>query len=525
MSKSICLINPRSDFPTYFGGEVYGTSGFAPAVLMADLAAPTVAALAPPAFDVRICDENISPVEIEDADFVCITGKTTQYKRMVALAEEFRRQKRTVIIGGPHASLSPESLRPHCDILVRGEIEEIAGELFADLLNSCWKEEYVGGRPDLARSPVPLWSAYPNHRATMGTAQTSRGCPFECEFCDVIQYLGRKQRHKPIERVLAELDEISRLQYRTVFLADDNFTVYRSRARELLDALMHWNRSREEGRLSFVTQVSIDASRDDETLRMCSAAGLTHVFIGLETPNQDSLKETKKRQNLGLDVGGKIAHFLDHGIAVTAGMIVGFDSDGLDIFERQLEFAMSLPIPVFTVGALVAPVATPLHRRMALENRLVYEGSEVAAMPWSTNVVPRRMSRSQLLHGLRWLCNRLYAPQAFETRMLHFIDRLRKRCDSGAPSVAAAAVRRRTIETETLGLLGRFFDLGEEEGKTFSRIRKRIAQRPHTTEFAIPMLVQYLQIRHMYDQGGIWDRNQSSLSEPSWNELEQSFSR
>jgi hypothetical protein len=525
MSKSIYLINPRSDFPTYFGGEVFGVSGFDPAVLMADLATPTVAALAPPDFDVRICDEHLSPVELAEADFVCITGKITQHTRMVALAEEFRRQKCTVIMGGPHATLSPESLRPHCDVLVRGEIEEIAGELFADLRNSCWKEEYAGGRPDLAGSPVPLWSAYPNHRAIMGTVQTSRGCPFECEFCDVIQYLGRKQRHKPVERVLAELDEIARLQYRTVFLADDNFTVYRSRARELLDALAHWNRSRAEGRLSFVTQVSIDACRDDELLRMCSAAGLTHVFIGIETPNQESLKETKKRQNLGLDMDDRIERFLDHGIAVTAGMIVGFDSDGLDIFERQFEFAMSLPIPIFTLGALVAPAATPLHKRMALENRLVENGSEVAAMPWTTNIIPRGMSRPQLLSGLRWLCNRLYAPQAFEARMLHFIDRLEDRRGGGASFASSPEARVRAIETETFSLLGKFFDLGEEEGKIFSRIRKRIAQRPHTAEFAISMLVQYMQIRHMYGQGGIWDQGLASLPEPSWDEVEQSFSR
>ena len=525
MSKSIYLINPRSDFPTYFGGEVFGASGFDPAVLMADLATPTVAALAPPDFDVRICDEHISPVELVDADFICITGKITQHTRMVALAEEFRRRKCTVIMGGPHATLSPEVLRPHCDILVRGELEEIAGELFADLRNSCWKEEYVGGKPDLARSPMPLWSAYPNDRAVMGTVQTSRGCPFECEFCDVIQYLGRNQRHKPVERVLAELDEIARLQYRTVFLADDNFTVYRSRTRELLDALAHWNYSRQEGRFSFVTQVSIDACRDGEILRMCSAAGLTHVFIGIETPNQDSLKETKKRQNLGLDMDARIERFLDHGIAVTAGMIVGFDSDGLDIFERQFEFAMSLPIPIFTLGALVAPAATPLHRRMALENRLVENGAEVAAVPWTTNLIPRRMSRRQLLSGLRWLGNRLYGPQAFEARMLRFLDRLAEGRDRGTFTPSASKARLRTIEIETFNLLGKFFDLGEEEGKTFSRIRKRIAQRPHTAEFAIPMLVQYLQVRHMYEQGGIWDQALASLPEPSWDGLERSFSR
>src|SRR5262249_45882554 len=148
-----------------------------------------------------------------------------------------RRRGVKVIIGGPYASLSPDVLRPHCDILVIGEMEEIAEELFADLRNGYAKEEYVGARPDLGRSPLPRWDLYPNDRAIMGTVQTSRGCPFDCDFCDVIQYLGQKQRHKSTAQVLGELDVVYRFGYRQIFLADDNFTIHRSRTKELLVAL------------------------------------------------------------------------------------------------------------------------------------------------------------------------------------------------------------------------------------------------------------------------------------------------
>jgi radical SAM superfamily enzyme YgiQ (UPF0313 family) len=263
-------------------------------------------------------------------------------------------------VGGPYASLSPEVFRGHCDILVTGELEAIAEDLFADLERGVWQPDYTAGKADLATSPIPRWDLYPTDRALMGCVQTSRGCPVECEFCDVIQYLGRKQRVKPIPQVLAELEVLYQHGFRAVFLADDNFTVYRRRAKETLCALRDWNRARSAGAIHFSTQVSIDAARAPEILRLLSEAGVTWVFVGIETPNQESLRESKKRQNVGVDLLAQVQAFLDHGISVTAGMIVGFDQDGPDIYERQFDFAMASPIPIFSVGALVAPAATPL---------------------------------------------------------------------------------------------------------------------------------------------------------------------
>lgn len=374
MGRSLYLINPKSEAPSYFGAEVFEHWGYAPAQGIADLALPTVAALAPEGVEITLCDEYIQPIDFDvDVDYVGLTGKVTQAGRMIEVAEEFRRRGKTVILGGPFVSLSPDVLRPHCDVLVRGEMEGIADRFFADLLADRLDEEYQGDRPDLSGSPVPRWDLYPNPRASLGCVQTSRGCPFECEFCDVIQYLGRQQRHKAVEQILAELEELQRYGYRGVLLADDNFTVYRRRAKEVLSALAEWN-SRQEQPLFFGTQVSIDAARDDELLDLCARAGLTWVFIGIETPNEESLRESRKRQNVGVDLVSQVQRFLDHGIAVAAGMIVGFDHDGPDIFERQFEFAMSSPIAIFSLGALVAPAATPLYDRMASSGRLVEGG-------------------------------------------------------------------------------------------------------------------------------------------------------
>ncbi len=501
MGKSLYLINPRSATPGYFGADVFEAWGLTAAVGIGDLATVTVAAFAPAGWDISLCDEQLGPVDLDTrADFVGLTGKVTQASRMIELAHEFRRRGKTVIAGGPYASLDPRMLREHTDVLVIGEMESVAARLFADLERGVWQREYLGGKSDLADSPLPRWSLYPNERALIGCVQTSRGCPFECEFCDVIAYLGRRQRHKPTDRVLAELDALYALGYRSVFLADDNFTVYRRRARELLVALSEWNRTRPDGPMLFSTQVSVDAARDPELVRLCAAAGIDWVFIGLETPNADSLRECKKPQNLSLDLHTGVDVFLAHGIAVTGGMIVGFDHDGEDIFERQYEFAMTLPIPVFSLGALVAPAATALHARLAAAQRLVEGGPEVAALPWDTNIIPALLTRDELLTGLRRLSNALYQPSNFMVRMASMIEKL-----APHPLHTARTRRPRAVETDAMMIAKRLAGLGSDEGHLVRSTLRAIGPRPHAARAAMTALFRYAQIRCMYEQGGFWD--------------------
>lgn len=505
MARSIYFINPKADFPTYFNAENYVARGTRPATQMADLAIPTLAAMVPPGMDVDICDENVESVNFDSpAEFVGITGKVTQHGRMVALARAFRERGKTVLIGGPYASLSPEVLREECDVLVRGEIEEIAPELFGDLGSGRWKDEYIGGKPSLATSPVPRWELYPNDRAVMGTLQTSRGCPFECEFCDVIQYLGRKQRHKEVAQVTTELDVLYRHGYRSVFLADDNFTVYRSRAKELLLGLRAWNLRQTDGRVSFLTQVSIDAAKDDELLALASDAGLNTVFIGIETPNEDSLREAKKRQNLRVDLVGQIRAFFRHGINVVGGMIVGFDADGPDIFQKQFDFAMASGIPIFSLGALVAPAATPLHARMRAEGRLKENGSEVAAVPWTTNIVHPKLPEAQLIGGLKWLANHLYNPATFGERLVSFIEMFEPPRDARIAD-ARRPERARSVDRDSLDVVYKLRHLGPDEAKLWSRVMRATNKKPDVIPFVLASFLQYMQIRYMYELGQFWD--------------------
>ena len=501
MAASLYLVNPRSEMPGYFGAEVFAAWGLHPATSIADLATTTVAAFAPPAWDVTLCDEQFESVDLDTAaDFVGLTGKVTQASRLIELAKDFRRRGKTVIAGGPFASLSPAALREHVDILVMGEIEPIAARLFSDLENRRWAREYVGDRRELSHSPMPRWSLYRNDRALVACVQTSRGCPFDCEFCDVIAYLGRNQRHKPAEQVLAELDVLYRLGYRSAFIADDNFTVYRRRARELLRALADWNLARTDGPMMFGTQVSIDAARDPELVRLCALAGIDWVFIGLETPNEESLRECKKPQNLLLDLQSGVNVFLERGISVTGGMIVGFDHDGVDIFRRQYEFAMASPIPVFSIGALVAPIATPLHSRMAAAHRLVDGGPEVAALPWDTNIIPAQMSRDELLDGLRWLCSSLYQPANFSTRLERMIETL-----APHPLGIARSRKPRRVEMDALMLTKKLAMLGSGENELLRTTMEMIRRRPQAARSAMTALFRYAQIRCMYGRGGIWD--------------------
>jgi len=502
MSPSLYLVNPASDFVTYFSADVFGGSGLPPGAIMGDLPTTTVAALAPADFAIDVCDENTAPIDFDHpADWIAITGKVNQRWRMIETANEFRRRGKRVLIGGPYASLSPDTLRPYCDVLVRGEVEEIAAEIFADLRAGTPREEYVGGRPDLDCSPAPRWDLYDNDHALMGALQTSRGCPFECEFCDVIQYLGRKQRHKPIGNVLAEADALFRHGYRTTFLADDNFTVYRRRAKELLEALVWWRRDHP---MSFVSQVSIDAARDPELLDMCADAGLTQVFVGIETPNPESLREAKKRQNLRFDLSEDVHAFVQHGIAVIGGMIVGFDSDGPDVFERQYAFAMSTPIPIFSLGALVAPEATPLYARIAREGRLVANEPAAQAVPWSSNIQPKNMTPAQLSTGLRQLCRALYAPAAFGERMLRFIDQYgRARPDMAATPVDPDSMR--AIDAHAVQLAHGVRRMGDDERQMWHRIWAAVSRRPATAGLVTRMLFQYAQIRYMFRQGSYWE--------------------
>lgn len=426
VERTLYLINPREQTAGYYGLDVIESwAGVRGVTNLVDLTTPTVAALVPEGWHVEICDERIQPVDFDHkAAVIGLTGKVSQRSRMIELADAFRRRGKLVVAGGPYVSLNPSDLVPHADIVVQGEIEEIAGGLFDDIAAGTWRASYIGTRPDLTLSPAPRWDLYPLRGGLAAQVQTSRGCPFECEFCDVIQYLGRKQRWKEPVQVLEELEMLYAAGFRDILLADDNLTVMRKRARALLAAIREWNDRRPGERVRFSSQISVDIARDAAMLDLAAAAGLRMVFMGIETPNEASLAETMKRQNLHVDLAEEVTKVVNAGIMVASGMIVGFDNDDAGIFERQIAFAETLPVPLVMISLLVAPHATPLYVRLEREGRLVEGALDHlgAGNLFRTNIVPKQMPREELEEGARQLLFHLYQPAAFLKRLKLFVE-------------------------------------------------------------------------------------------------------
>lgn len=494
---SIYIINPAADEPSYYSYEVLdGPDGGW--VQVADLTIATLAAFVPDGWDVRLAEEAVHPVDLDaDVQFVAITGKVTQRGRMIALAEAFRRRGRTILIGGPFATLSPDEMRPHADILVTGEMEELAPRLFAALADGTWLDRYDGGRADIRLAPVPRWDLYPVERAQLGALQTTRGCPFSCEFCDVIQYQGRKQRHKNIAQVLRELDALYEVGFRNVFLVDDNFTVHRAWAREVLDAITTWNAARDD-RVAFLTQASLDIARDEDMLERCRAAGLTMLFMGVETINEDSLREAGKRQNLLMPMLQAVDRIVDHGIGVHAGIIVGFDHDGPETFAALRDFFDASPLPELGIGVLTAPEATDLYRRLDREGRLSGPIWQTAVQgPFATNVVPLRMSRQALLDGTLELARWAFSPEIYERRMMQFIERFGGESHSSPRPGGPPRPRNRTF----LRLMGHVSSLGEAEARMVKSVLRAAAAKPATLPSVLYFLGHYAQARFYLDGG------------------------
>jgi radical SAM superfamily enzyme YgiQ (UPF0313 family) len=389
----------------------------------------TLAALAPKEYRVTICDENAGERVDYDtpAGLVGITGYLLQKNDVLAHAREFSRRGKTVAIGGPLANLLPEVCRPHCDVLFEGEAEYTWPRFLREYAAGRWSDHYAEPeKVHLPDSPPPRLDLL-RRRYAHGIVQCTRGCPFSCEFCDIIVVFGRKMRFKPVERVLGEVAAWGRTGVSIVFFADDNFVGHRAYAKELLKALARWN-ARRAHPLAFYTQASIDMVRDDELLRLLRDANFSEVFIGIETPRKASLAETHKTQNEKVDLVDAVHTVQSHNLFVMAGMIAGFDNDDAAIFDEQYEFCQKAQIPIIMNSTLNASPRTPLAQRLMAEGRLLApdwtdDDFSHQVRPGATNFRPLRMTTEELAHGQRDLIRRLYAPEAFRERTLGNLGR------------------------------------------------------------------------------------------------------
>ena len=384
----------------------------------------TVAALCPATWEVRLIDRAFEDLRDEDlqwADLVMVSAMRAQRVDAVATLARARSFGRRTFIGGPWASSEPDIVLREADHVLAGEAEEVFADIAAELEQGTARSLYrVAEKPDATLSPVPRFDLLRLDKYTSMSVQFSRGCPFQCEFCDIITIYGRRPRTKTSAQVIAELDTLRRLGWRSeVFIVDDNFIGNSRNALQLAVDLAAWQKLHGYP-ISFYTEASIDLADRPELLAAMVRANFMYVFIGIETPSKEALKESGKFQNLRKDNVQQIRVIQQSGLWVMGGFIVGFDSDDESIFERQREFIERTAIPWAMAGVLQAPPTTALFDRMKREGRLIEDSESLTnfSPPNFRTVLPWPV----LLRGLGGLLTSLYAPESFFKRSLRSLE-------------------------------------------------------------------------------------------------------
>ena len=417
----VLLINP--EFPdTYwsfrhalpFEGK---RSAFPPLGLL------TVSALLPPAWERKLVDLNVESLKTSDidwADMVFATAMLVQKDSLKQVVQRCKSRGKRVVLGGPYVTTTIEDL-PDADHIFLGEAETTLPQFIEDLARGEAKRSYQAAeRPPLSVTPLAHFHLANLKRYSAMSVQYSRGCPYSCEFCDIIEIYGRVPRTKSIQQMLAEFDALRDLKWRgTVFIVDDNFIGNKKNVRLLLPEIAKWQKVNGYP-FSLITEASVNLADDESLLASMRDAGFRRVFLGIETPVEESLKEAQKSQNRGnlLDSVNKIQSY---GIEVMAGFIVGFDNDPEDIFERQIDFIRKSAIPLAMVGLLNALPDTQLWKRLEREGRLLGEASgnnTVCTFNFKT-----RMDPALLIQGYQTIMRTIYSPREYYQRVLESMRR------------------------------------------------------------------------------------------------------
>jgi radical SAM superfamily enzyme YgiQ (UPF0313 family) len=412
----IVLINPRFEM-SFWGMElVLPFIGRAANMPVASL--PLLAALTPSKHHVTLIDENAEPIDFDRvarADIVGITGMGIQRHRIRQIIEELKSRGAFVVAGGPMATVNEGFFEGKVDAIFIGEAEQTWPQFLDE-----WERGEHGYRyeqaekTDMTKVPTPRFDLLKMNRYLFGSLQFSRGCPFQCEFCDIIVTFGRKPRIKDPDQVIVEIEAMYREGVRIAFIVDDNLIGNKRGIRPVLQAVADWQR-RTGYSLTFFTEASIDLADDPELMDLMVDANIISVFIGIESPNEDSLIETKKYQNVreGRSMIEKVHAIQDKGLEVWCGMIIGFDHDDETIFDRQIAFLEEARIASGLVGMLHAIPRTPLYDRLQAEGRL----GDAEGTGFKTNVIPLGMTREAMHEGYVRVLNNLYDPENYFRRL------------------------------------------------------------------------------------------------------------
>ncbi|KAF0221037.1 MAG: radical SAM domain-containing [Geobacteraceae bacterium] len=383
----------------------------------------TVAAMLPKEWEKRLVDMNVQPLsdrELTWADYVFISAMTVQRESVNDVLTRCRRLGVKTVAGGPLFTTAPAEF-DGVDHLVLGEAEITLPLFLDDLARGQAHHIYAADRfTDMNHTPLPLWELINPGKYAAMNIQYSRGCPFDCEFCDITQLFGRKPRTKTSEQIVMELDALHARGWRGgVFFVDDNFIGDKRKLKNvILPAIIDWQ-EREKHPFAFFTEASIDLADDDELMALMVKGGFEEVFVGIETPHDEGLSESGKVQNKNRDLLASVRRIQQAGLQVQAGFIVGFDSDPPSIFERQIRFIQESGIVTAMVGMLTALSGTKLYQRLHREGRLLgsTSGNNTAV---ALNFIPN-MKADTLINGYRTILTTIYSPKNYYQRVTMFL--------------------------------------------------------------------------------------------------------
>jgi radical SAM superfamily enzyme YgiQ (UPF0313 family) len=420
--KKILFIHPK--FPESFwtlqdACDLNGRLALVPPVSLA-----TIAALTPSHYEMKIVDECVEPIDFEQTcDIVAITGYTVHEPRMIEIAKAFKKRGKLVVAGGPFCSSHVTEAVNYFDVVFVGESERIWPQFLEEWEQNAHQKIYEETeKPDLQqqRSPIPRYDMISFDKYVGGMVQTSRGCPYDCEFCDVTAMFGRKIRHKPVEQVMEEIKIVMDQGVDNIFLADDNLVGNRAYVKKLLKELIRFNHTRKKP-IAYITQLTLNCADDDELLDLIHKANFACLFIGVETPKPESLLVANKGHNLKIDMRESIRKIHAYGIVILPGMMIGFDTDDITIFKTQEEFLKEVGLMFPMMGMILALKGTKLWTRLKKENRVLNKSGNQFM---STNIVPKLMTNEEIDTNYAQLLRKIYSIDHFKACFQSFIEQI-----------------------------------------------------------------------------------------------------